>query len=86
VKIRLSGDDRGAWPLLHWRKTHVGNILSKLQLNHRTQAVVYALKQGLVSLDDVELQTIDSAIDLERAFMLPLRTSLSSKVSACQSC
>lgn len=36
-------------------KTHVGNILSKLQLNHRTQAVVYALKQGLVSLEDVEL-------------------------------
>ena len=36
-------------------KTHVGNILSKLQLNHRTQAVVYALKQGLVSLDDVEI-------------------------------
>jgi NarL family two-component system response regulator LiaR len=36
-------------------KTHVGNILSKLQLNHRTQAVIYALKQGLVSLDDVDL-------------------------------
>ena len=36
-------------------KTHVGNILSKLQLNHRTQAVIYALKQGLVSLEDVEL-------------------------------
>jgi two-component system, NarL family, response regulator LiaR len=36
-------------------KTHVGNILSKLQLSHRTQAVIYALKQGLVSLDDVKL-------------------------------
>jgi NarL family two-component system response regulator LiaR len=36
-------------------KTHVGNILSKLQLNHRTQAVIYALKQGLVALDDVEI-------------------------------
>ena len=35
-------------------KTHVGNILSKLQLSHRTQAVVYALKQGIVSLDDLE--------------------------------
>jgi NarL family two-component system response regulator LiaR len=34
-------------------KTHVGNILSKLQLEHRTQAVVYAIKQGLVSLDDL---------------------------------
>ena len=36
-------------------KTHVGNILSKLQLNHRTQAVIYALKRGLVSLEDVEI-------------------------------
>lgn len=34
-------------------KTHVGNILSKLQLSHRTQAVIYALKQGIVSLDDL---------------------------------
>jgi NarL family two-component system response regulator LiaR len=34
-------------------KTHVGNILSKLQLSHRTQAVIYALKQGLVSLEDL---------------------------------
>lgn len=36
-------------------KTHVGNILSKLQLSHRTQAVIYALKQGLVSIDDIEI-------------------------------
>jgi two-component system, NarL family, response regulator LiaR len=36
-------------------KTHVGNILSKLQLNHRTQAVIYALKRGVVSLEDVEI-------------------------------
>ncbi|HEX6864638.1 MAG TPA: response regulator transcription factor [Thermoanaerobaculia bacterium] len=36
-------------------KTHVGNILSKLQLAHRTQAVIYALKEGLLSLDDIEL-------------------------------
>jgi NarL family two-component system response regulator LiaR len=36
-------------------KTHVGNILSKLQLAHRTQAVIYALKQGLLSLDDIKL-------------------------------
>src|SRR5262249_2906134 len=34
-------------------KTHIGNILSKLPLAHRTQAVIYALKQGLVSLDDL---------------------------------
>jgi NarL family two-component system response regulator LiaR len=36
-------------------KTHVGNILTKLQLAHRMQAVLYALKQGLISLDEVEL-------------------------------
>ena len=36
-------------------KTHVGNILSKLQLAHRTQAVIYALKQGMLSLDDIKL-------------------------------
>lgn len=37
-------------------KTHVGNILSKLQLSHRTQAVIVALKRGLISLDDIEEQ------------------------------
>jgi NarL family two-component system response regulator LiaR len=36
-------------------KTHVGNILTKLQLAHRTQAVIYALKHGLISLDEIEL-------------------------------
>ncbi|HEX6481564.1 MAG TPA: response regulator transcription factor [Ktedonobacteraceae bacterium] len=36
-------------------KTHVGNILSKLHLVHRTQAVVYALKYGLISLEDINL-------------------------------
>ena len=36
-------------------KTHVGNILSKLQMNHRTSAVVAALKQGLIMLDEIEL-------------------------------
>ena len=36
-------------------KAHVGNILAKLHLAHRTQAVIYALKHGLISLDDVEL-------------------------------
>jgi DNA-binding CsgD family transcriptional regulator len=36
-------------------KTHVGNILAKLHLAHRTQAVIHALKQGLISLDEVEL-------------------------------
>jgi NarL family two-component system response regulator LiaR len=36
-------------------KTHVGNILAKLHLAHRQQAMLYALKQGLVSLDEIEL-------------------------------
>jgi DNA-binding NarL/FixJ family response regulator len=36
-------------------KTHVGNLLAKLQLAHRTQAALYALKQGMVSLDELEL-------------------------------
>lgn len=36
-------------------KTHVGNVLSKLHLKHRHQAVIYALKNGLISLDDLEL-------------------------------
>jgi NarL family two-component system response regulator LiaR len=36
-------------------KTHVGNILAKLHLAHRTQAVVHAFKQGLVSLDEIDL-------------------------------
>ncbi|MEJ2748228.1 MAG: response regulator transcription factor [Anaerolineae bacterium] len=33
-------------------KTHVGNILAKLHMAQRTQAVVAALKKGLISLDD----------------------------------
>jgi len=36
-------------------KTHVGNILTKLHLAHRTQAVVHALKEGLISLDEIDL-------------------------------
>ncbi len=36
-------------------KTHVGNILAKLHMNQRTQAVVAALKQGLISLDEIDL-------------------------------
>jgi len=35
-------------------KTHVGNILSKLHLRHRHQAMVYALKKGLVNINDIE--------------------------------
>lgn len=36
-------------------KTHVGNILAKLQLAHRTQAALYALKHGLITLDELKL-------------------------------
>lgn len=36
-------------------KTHVGNVLSKLHLKHRHQAVIYALKKGMISIDDLEL-------------------------------
>jgi NarL family two-component system response regulator LiaR len=36
-------------------KTHVGNILAKLHLAHRTQAAIRALKEGLISLDEIEL-------------------------------
>ncbi len=36
-------------------KTHVGNILTKLQLAHRTQAAIYAIKQGFISLDEIQI-------------------------------
>lgn len=36
-------------------KTHVGNLLAKLHLAHRTQAMLYALKKGLLSLDEIDL-------------------------------
>lgn len=36
-------------------KTHVGNILIKLQLEHRVQAAIYALKEGLITLDEIQL-------------------------------
>jgi len=35
-------------------KTHVGNILSKLHMRHRHQTIVYALKKGLMTLNDFE--------------------------------
>ena len=35
-------------------RTHVSNILGKLHLASRTQATLYALREGLASLDNVE--------------------------------
>lgn len=35
-------------------RTHVSNILSKLHLANRTQAALYALKEGLTSLDEAQ--------------------------------
>lgn len=35
-------------------KTHVANILAKFGLAHRMQAVIYALKQGLITLDELD--------------------------------
>ena len=31
---------------------HVGHILAKLQLANRTQAALYALREGIATLDD----------------------------------
>jgi len=36
-------------------KTHVTKVLAKLRLSHRLQAVVYALKHGLISLDEIDV-------------------------------
>jgi NarL family two-component system response regulator LiaR len=37
-------------------RTHVSNILSKLQLANRVQATLYALKTGLTTLDESQIQ------------------------------
>ena len=35
-------------------RTHVSNILAKLNLSNRTQAALYALRQGLITLSETE--------------------------------
>jgi two-component system, NarL family, response regulator LiaR len=35
-------------------KTHVGSLLSKLQVDNRAQAIVQALKRGLVALEELD--------------------------------
>ena len=49
-----SNDDIAAKLVVSERtvRTHVSNILDKLHLANRTRATLYALKQGLASLDD----------------------------------
>jgi NarL family two-component system response regulator LiaR len=41
-------------------RTHVSNILGKLHVASRTQAALYALKEGLASLDDVPARGTDA--------------------------
>jgi len=41
-------------------RTHVSNILNKLHLSSRTQAALYALRAGLASLDDADLEVPDT--------------------------
>lgn len=55
------GDCRRAGRQRETVKTHVGNILTKLQMAHRLQAAVSALKQGIISLDEIDLQKGDDA-------------------------
>ena len=38
-------------------RTHVSHILAKLELSSRTQAALYALRKGLVSLYEEETDT-----------------------------
>jgi NarL family two-component system response regulator LiaR len=38
-------------------RTHVSNILAKLHLASRTQAALYALREGLASLQDADIKT-----------------------------
>ena len=46
-------------------RTHVSNILSKLHLASRTQATLFALREGLTSLDDAGISLADGHSDLQ---------------------
>jgi NarL family two-component system response regulator LiaR len=39
-------------------RTHVSNILGKLHLSSRTQVALYALREGLASLDDTDIPNL----------------------------
>jgi NarL family two-component system response regulator LiaR len=43
-------------------RTHVSNILGKLHLASRTQAALYALREGLASLDDASPEESDAVL------------------------
>ena len=47
-------------------KTHVGNLLGKLGVENRAQAIVQALKRGLVSLDRSRVMQSGSSSDVVR--------------------
>jgi NarL family two-component system response regulator LiaR len=55
-QIALGQDNKGIAEALTLAektvKTHVSNILSKLGLSDRTQAAIYALRQGIVPLEE----------------------------------
>ncbi len=34
-------------------RTHVSNILGKLRLENRTQAALYCIREGLISIEDI---------------------------------
>ncbi len=36
-------------------KTHVGNVLASLRLSHRSQAILYAIKKGVITSEDIDL-------------------------------
>ena len=40
-------------------KNHIANIFSKLQVNDRTQAILYALRKGLVTMPQEEAKLLD---------------------------
>jgi len=55
VSKGLSNDDIAEKLVVSERtvRTHISNILAKLQLANRTQATLYALREGLAKLDEI---------------------------------
>lgn len=38
---------------------HMTHLLTKTKLSHRTELIIYALKTGIISLDEIELRYIE---------------------------